>query len=95
MKGGVHMTVTERMTDGFKNEMLPLDKPVSADFWVNWRELCRMMTPVLDELAKELSSQAKNIQQRELTAELCVLEDESITTSKTCPEVVVLNILEE
>ncbi|MGI6174741.1 MAG: thioredoxin domain-containing protein [Christensenellales bacterium] len=89
------MSVTKRMKDRLKNEMLMLDKPVSADFWDSWRELCRMMTPVLDELAKELSSQSKDIEQKELATELCVQKNENMTAFSICPEVVILNILEE
>ncbi len=39
--------------ENFDDEVLKSDKPVLADFWAEWCGPCKMLSPVVDEIASE------------------------------------------
>ncbi|MBI1327554.1 MAG: thioredoxin [Alphaproteobacteria bacterium] len=43
----------------FENEVLKSDEPVVVDFWAEWCGPCKMMSPLVDELAAEVAGKAK------------------------------------
>lgn len=51
-----YVTLTD---DNFESEVLNSSEPVLVDFWATWCGPCKMIAPVIEELAGDFAGKAK------------------------------------
>lgn len=48
------MSVKHINSSNFEQEVLNSEKPVLLDFWASWCGPCKMLSPIVDQLANEI-----------------------------------------
>lgn len=104
------MSVLKITKENFKKEVLESEKPVLLDFWATWCGPCRMVSPIIDQVAEEKKDSIKvgkiNIdEEEELAARfrimsiptLVVIKDGKIVESTVGvkPKKAILSLLSE
>ena len=64
--------VKEFTDDNFQSEVIESDAPVVVDFWAEWCQPCRLLSPTIDKIADEYGEKVKvgkvNIDQHQKTS---------------------------
>ena len=53
------MSILKITSENYESEVLKSEKPVLIDFYADWCGPCRMMSPIIDEIAEEMHENIK------------------------------------
>ena len=80
------MAVVTITNENFEDEVLAAKVPVILDFWAEWCGPCRMVGPILDEIAEERSDikvgKINVSEQRELASQFGVMSIPTLAVIK-------------
>lgn len=67
------MSVIQLTSENFEEEVVKARVPVLVDFWASWCGPCKMMSPVVDQIAEDMGESAKvckvNVDEQQQLAE--------------------------
>ena len=49
------MALIKLTSDNFQTEVMQSEQPVLIDFWASWCGPCKMLSPVIEEIAEEVT----------------------------------------
>lgn len=85
------MSVIKLTKDNFEKEVKSAQETVLVDFWASWCGPCRMLSPIVDEIAEEVTGKKVgkvNVdEQQELAAEYNVMSIPTLILFKNGKEV--------